>query len=283
MRLALRESARSFGRAPLLSALSVVTIGFSLFAFGLFGLVALNIRNTVRLIEERVEIRAFLIDGTPVDVAAVAVGDIGSFPEVARAEFVSKEQALTLARRELREFREEFDASVLPASIDVRLKDGFRDPQTVNAVAARLRSYPFVDEVRYGDEWVEKVYRLRNIATITGLVLGLAFAAVSVIIIGATIRMTVLARSREIAIMRMVGATDSFIRSPFLIEGFAKGILGGAMALLLTWGAHRLFTQMVLETQFFSPRVAVAGVLVGGLIGALGSALSVGRHLREVT
>ena len=283
MRLALRESARSFGRAPLLSALSVVTIGFSLFAFGLFGLVALNIRNTVRLIEERVEIRAFLIDGTPVDVAAVAVGDIGSFPEVAKAGFVSKEQALTLARRELREFREEFDASVLPASIDVRLKDGFRDPQTVNAVAARLRSYPFVDEVRYGDEWVEKVYRLRNIATITGLVLGLAFAAVSVIIIGATIRMTVLARSREIAIMRVVGATDSFIRSPFLIEGFAKGILGGAMALLLTWGSQRLFAQMVLETQFFPPRVAVAGVLVGGLIGALGSALSVGRHLREVT
>ena len=280
--LALRESARSFRRAPLLSVLSVVTIGFSLFAFGLFGLVALNIRNTVRLIEERVEIRAFLIDGTPVDVAAVAVGDIGSFPEVAKADFVSKEQALTLARRELKEFREEFDASVLPASIDVRLKEGFRDPRTVGAVAARLRSYPFIDEVRYGDEWVEKVYRLRNIATITGLALGLAFAAVSVIIIGATIRMTVLARAREIAIMRMVGATDSFIRSPFLIEGFTKGILGGAMALLLTWGAHRLFTQMVLETQFFSPRVAVAGVLVGGLIGALGSALSVGRHLREV-
>ena len=283
MSLALRESARSFRRAPLLSVLSIVTIGFSLFAFGLFGLVALNIRNTVRLIEERVEIRAFLIDGTPVDVAAVAVGDIASFPEVAKADFVSKEQALTLARRELKEFREEFDASVLPASIDVRLKYGFRDPRTVGAVAARLRSYPFIDEVRYGDEWVEKVYRLRNIATITGLALGLAFAAVSVIIIGATIRMTVLARAREIAIMRMVGATDSFIRSPFLIEGFTKGILGGAMALLLTWGAHRLFTQMVLETQFFSPRVAVAGVLVGGLIGALGSALSVGRHLREVS
>ena len=282
MTLAVREAAQSFRRAPLLSVLSIVTIGFSLFAFGLFGLVALNIRNTVRLIEERVEIRAFLIDGTPVDVAAMAVGDIGSFPEVLTAEYVTKEQALALARREMKEFRDEFDASVLPASVDVRLKDGFRDPKTVSAVAARLRAYPFVDEVRYGDDWVEKVYRLRNVATITGIALGLAFAAVSVIIIGATIRMTVLARAREIAIMRMVGATDGFIRSPFLIEGFAKGIMGGAMALLLTWGAHRLFTETVMETQFFSTRVAIAGVVIGGLIGGLGSALSVGRQLKEV-
>jgi cell division transport system permease protein len=262
--------------------LSIVTIGFSLFAFGLFGLVALNIRAAVQQVEERVEIRAFLVDGTPVEAAAAAVGDIGSFPEVLKAEYVSKEQALVLARRELKEFREEFDASVLPASVDVRLKAGFRDPRTVAAVAARLRAYPFVDEVRYGDDWVEKVYRLRNIATVAGIALGLAFAVVAVIIIGATIRMTVLSRAREIAIMRMVGATDGFIRRPFLIEGFAKGILGGLMALLLTWAAHRIISAQLIETQFFDARLATLGVAGGALIGALGSALSVGRHLRDV-
>ncbi len=282
MRLALREAFMGFQRAPLLSALSILTIGFSLFAFGLFGLVALNIRNAVQQVEERVEIRAFLTDGTPVEAAAAAVGDVGSFPEVLKAEFVSKEQALVLARRELKEFREEFDASVLPASIDVRLKDGYRDPRTVSAVAARLRAYPFVDEVRYGDDWVEKVYRLRTIATVAGIALGLAFASVAVIIIGTTIRMTVLSRAREIAIMRMVGATDGFIRSPFLIEGFVKGILGGLMALLLTWAAHQLISSQLIETQFFAPRLAGLGVAAGALIGALGSALSVGRHLRDV-
>ncbi len=282
MRLALREAMLGFRRAPLLSVLSVVTIGFSLFAFGLFGLVALNIRAAVQQVEERVEIRAFLVDGTPVEAAAAAVGDIGSFPEVLKAEYVSKEQALVLARRELKEFREEFDASVLPASVDVRLKAGFRDPRTVAAVAARLRAYPFVDEVRYGDDWVEKVYRLRNIASVAGIALGLAFAVVAVIIIGATIRMTVLSRAREIAIMRMVGATDGFIRRPFLIEGFAKGILGGLMALLLTWAAHRIISAQLIETQFFDARLATLGVAAGALIGALGSAVSVGRHLRDV-
>ncbi len=282
MRLALREALQGFRRAPLLSVLSIVTIGFSLFAFGLFGLVALNIRNAVRQVEERVEIRAFLVDGTPVEAAAAAVGDVGAFPEVQRAEYVTKDQALVLARRELKEFGEEFDASVLPASIDVRLREGFRDPTTVAAVAARLRSFPFVDEVRYGDDWVEKIYRLRNIATVAGMALGLAFAMVAVIIIGATIRMTVLSRAREISIMRMVGATDGFIRSPFLIEGFAKGILGGLMALGLTWAAHRIITTYVIATQFFDGRLVVAGIVAGALIGALGSAISVGRHLRDV-
>ena len=282
MRLAVREAFLAFQRAPLLSVLSVVTIGFSLFAFGLFGLVALNIRDAVRQVEEQVEVRAFVIAGTPVEVAATAIGDVSAFPEVAKVEYITQEQALAHARHQLPEFRDVFDPDVLPASIDVRLKEGHRDPTTVKAVAERLRTYAFVDDVRYGEDWVEKVYRLRNIATIAGIALGLAFAAVAVIIIGATIRMTVLARTREIAIMRMVGATDWFIRSPFLIEGFAKGILGGAMALGLTWTAYRVFSDNVIQAQFFEPRLAVLGVLAGAVIGIAGSAISVGRHLRGV-
>ena len=134
----------------------------------------------------------------------------------------------------------------------------------------------------YGQEWIEKLSRIQNIATIVGTVLGLVFAAVATIIIGATIRMTVLARTREIAIMRLVGATDGFIRRPFLIDGFVKGVLGGALALLLTWLAHRLISAGVIETIFFDRRLALLGLLFGALIGLIGSAISVGRHLRRV-
>jgi cell division transport system permease protein len=106
---------------------------------------------------------------------------------------------------------------------------------------------------------------------------------VAVIIIGATIRMAVLARSREISIMRLVGATDGFIRRPFLIEGAIKGIFGGLLALLLTYGAMRVLQQYLhFETAFFDRRLAVVGVLFGAIIGLLGSAVSVGRHLRRV-
>jgi cell division transport system permease protein len=283
MRLTLREALIAFRRAPLLSVLSVTTIAFSLFAFGLFGLVALNIRDTLGDLEERVEIRAFITDGTAVEATAAAVDDIAAFPEVQRpVELVSQEQALNRARSELGEFRDVFEANVLPASIEVRLKPGFRDPSTVKAVAKRLEAYAFIDDIRYGQEWVEKLHRIRTIATVVGTVLGLAFATVAIIIIGATIRTAVLMRGREISIMRLVGATDAFVRSPFLIEGFLKGVLGGALALFLTWAATALIDRYLIHTAFFDPQIALSGVLFGALLGLLGSAVSVGRHLRHL-
>ncbi|MGH7123506.1 MAG: cell division protein FtsX, partial [Stellaceae bacterium] len=103
------------------------------------------------------------------------------------------------------------------------------------------------------------------------------------IIIGATIRMAVLSRAREISIMRLVGATDGFIRRPFLIEGSIKGILGGGAALGLTYLAMRLLGEYLhFETVFFDRRLALLGVLFGALMGLMGSAVSVGRHLRQV-
>ena len=276
------EALLAFRRAPLLSVLGIVTIAFSLFAVGLFGLVAVNIKDTIASVEERVEIRAFLAEGTSAEATGAAIGDIGSFPEVARVAYVSQEDALKRARSELGEFRDVFDAGFLPASIEVRLRPGFRSPDRVKAVAARIATYQFIDDVRYGQEWVEKLARIRNIAGIAGIALGLAFAAVAVIIIATTIRMAVLARSREISIMRLVGATDGFIRRPFLIEGFVKGILGGGAALLLTWLASVLIDRYIVKAAFFSMEMAVAGVLAGAVIGLLGSGVSVGRHLRRI-
>ena len=282
MRLALRETMIGFRRAPMLSVLSITTIAFSLFAFGLFSLVAVNIRKTLGEVESRVEIRAFLADGTPVEVVSAAMGDIGAFPEVSRVEYVSPDSALARARAELGEFKDVFESAFLPASIDIKLKPGHRDPATVEAVANRVRAYDFVDDVRYGEDWVAKLYRLRTIATLVGTGLGLAFAAVAVIIIGATIRMAVMARAREISIMRLVGATDAFIRRPFLIDGFLKGVLGGLLALGLTWFASQVISRNFIQTAFFSRGLASLGLLGGALLGVIGSSLSVGRHLRKV-
>lgn len=281
MKRSLRDALIAFRRAPLLSVLSVTTIAFSLFAFGLFGLVALNIRVALEQLEDRVEIRAFIAEGTGPELIAQAAGDIGAYPEVMSASTVTQEQALVRAQKELGDFRDVFEGAVLPASIDVKLKTGFRDPATVKRVAARARAFSFVDDVRYGEEWIEKLYRLRNVAGVAGLVLGLAFAIVSMIIIGATIRMAVLARAQEISIMRLVGATDAYIRRPFLIEGITKGVMGGLLALLLTYLASTVIDRYLIETVFFDQTVAFLGLLFGALIGLIGSAVSVGRHLGQ--
>ena len=280
---ALRNAMIPFRRAPLLSVLSVTTIAFSLFAFGLFGLVALNIKNALQQVEERVEIRAFAVEGTPIEAIIAAADTVARYPEVAKVEVVTQAQALERARKELGEFKDVFDGEFLPASLDVKLKPGFRDPVTVRKVVQRMRGIALVDDVRFGEEWITQLYRLRNIAGVAGAALGLAFAAVAVIIIGATIRMAVLARAREISVMRLVGATDGFIRRPFLIEGSIKGALGGVMALGLTYLAMRLLEQYLnFETTFFDRRLATIGILFGAVIGWIGSAVSVGRQLKRV-
>ena len=286
MNLAVREALRAFQRAPMLSALSVTTIAFSLFAFGLFGLVALNLRNALQQVEERVEVRAFIAEGTLPEAVAAAIGDIAAFPEVQRVEMVSEVQALDRARRELGEFEDVFEAGILPASLEIRIKDGFRDPESVKAIAKRIENYDFIDDIRYGEEWVEKLYRLRTIASAAGVSLGIVFALVAVIIIGSTIRMAVLARSREIRIMRLVGATNGFIRGPFLLEGAIKGFLGGLVAIGLSYGTYLLFRgQIELATSgivFLRNSQIVMGMIFGVAIGLGGSLVSVGRHLRNV-
>ena len=284
MRLILRETLNAFRRAPLLSALSVTTIAFSLFVFALFGLVAVNISSAIGTVAERVEIVAYLKRGTPLETITIASTDIEAFPEVDGVTHVSEEQALARARRDLTEFQDIFqdlETNPLPASLDVRLKPPFRDAAHVAEVARRLRAFEFVDDVRYGRDWVEKLDRLRNIAGAVGAVVGAAFALVAIIIIGTTIRMAVLQRSREIAIMRLVGATDGFIRMPFLLEGLVKGVLGGLLAVGLSAGAWALINAALLRSTFFTPAQCALGVLAGGVLGLVGSALSVGRHLRK--
>jgi len=285
MSLVFREALLAFRRAPLLSTLSVTTIAFSLFVVGLFGLVAVNLEQALRQVAERVEIVAYVLPGTPVETVTMAIGDISTFPEVQSATYVSEDEALTRARAELVEFRDvlrELERNPLPASIELKLKPGFRDAEHVNDVAERLKGFGFVDDVRFGRDWVEKLDRLHQIAAAVGLVVGAAFAVVAIIIIGTTIRMAVLQRAREIAIMRLVGATDGFVRSPFLVQGAIKGMLGGLVAIGLSYGAYALINRWLIQAAFFSHEQALAIVGFGTLIGLLGSATSVGRHLRRV-
>ena len=289
MRLLTREALLSFRRAPLLSVLSVTTIAFSLFTLGLFGLVAINLREALRGLEERVEIVAFVLRGTPAETITLATQDIAAFPEVKDVAFVTEEQALARARQELVEFRDAYrdlQVNPLPASIEVRLKDGYRDAANVERVAERLRGFSFVEDVRFGREWVRKLDHLRNITGLVGLVIGLAFAAVAVVIIGVTIRLTLMQRAREISVMRLVGATNWFIRGPFLLEGALKGVLGGLLSLLLCYAGYLLFRDSSGGTfaglVFFRPEQMLLILLFGLMLGLGGSLVSVGRHLRHV-
>ncbi len=289
MRLVWREVLLGFRRMPLLSLLSILMIAVSLFSVSLFGLVAINLRHSLSGLAERVEVVAFLLRGTPTETITLAAEDITAFPEVLAVRYVSEDDALERAREELVEFREAYQdlaTNPLPASLEIRLRPEFRTSTAAQAVAERLRGYGFIDDVRFGQEWVERLDRIRALAGIVGLATGIAFAFVATVIIGVTIRMTILQRAREIAIMRLVGATDSFIRRPFLLEGALRGLAGGLLALALSWLTLAGFRQMMgmtfTDLVFFTPTEGALLTGFGVVIGLGGSLLSVRRHLREV-
>lgn len=289
MRLVTREALLAFRRTPLLSLLSIATIGFSLFTIGLYALVALNFRDALESLAERVEIVAFVMRGTPAESITLAADDIAAFPEVESVSFVSEDQALERAQAELDEFREAFKdltTNPLPASLEIQMKPPFRSGEAVKRVADRLAGYSFIEDVRYGRDWVQRLDRIRRLATIVQLLIGAVFAVVAIAIIGVTIRITVFQRANEIAIMRLVGATNGFIRGPFVLEGAIKGLLGGGLALGLCAASFAAFRAGLgadlPDLRFFDAGMMFLILLFGMLLGLLGSMLSVGRHLRHV-
>lgn len=289
MNLITREALVSFRRTRTLSILSITTIAFALFVTGLFGLVALNLRTALRQVAERVQVVAFVKRDTPSQQISAALADIAVFPEVLDVQYVSETEALARAQRELTEFQEvykDLEVNPLPPSIELTLKPKFRDATHAGTVAERLRGFDFIDEVKFGQDWVQRLDALRNIAGLIGLAVGFAFALVSIVIIGVTIRITVLQRAREIHIMRLVGATDWFIRGPFLLEGAIKGCLGGIVAVLLCATVFALFRAqrmgLGMGLEFFGVGQATLLLVFGTLLGFGGSLVSVGRHLRKV-
>jgi cell division transport system permease protein len=281
----LREALAAFRRTPFLTTMSAAMIGLSLLTVGLFGITAHNIRLVLNDVEERVEIVAYLRDDAIPEAVAAARREIAAFPEVLEVQYISREQALEIAQAELPEFRALFgdlETNPLPASLEIRLLPGQRTPEVVERVAQRVAAFSFVEEIRYGEDWLEKVYLLRRIAATATVVLGGAFGVAAVLIIGAAVRMAVFARRSEIAIMRLVGATDAFIRGPFLLEGLFTGLLGALLALGSTYGIYRLLSGADFRLEWIPPSWVVGGVAAGGILGVLASAGALRRHLRDV-
>jgi cell division transport system permease protein len=282
---ALREALAAFRRAPVLTGLSAAMIALSLFVVGLFGLAAYNVRTVVQDVEARVEIVAYLRDDAAPGAVEIAQQQISEFPEVRALRYISREEALVIARQELRELAGLFgnlESNPLPASLEISLHTGQRDADVVRSVADRIALYPFVEEVQYGADWLDRVFVLRRVAGAATLTLGLGFAAVAALIIGAAIRMAVFARRDEILIMRLVGATDSFIRRPFVLEGLITGVIGAGMAVTATYTVFQLLSGAVFQLDWLPLPYLAAGLAAGAAVGLLSSVIAVRRHLREL-
>ena len=280
-----RETLLAFKRAPLLTGLSAAIVGLALFVVGLFGLATHNVRLYLETIEERVEVVAYLRDdASTADIAAME-GVLTMLPEVLAVDFVTKAEALEKAYTELPEFNEiltDLEVNPLPASIEIQLRPESRTAVTAGRIAQQATLHPIVEEVQYGEEWVDKLSALRRIGFVTTSVLGTAFAVVAALIIGTAVRIAIFARREEIKIMQLVGARDSFVHRPFLLEGGITGALGGALAVLLTYTTFWSVSNYLFTISWIPWEWAGIGISAGIVFGVLASVYAVRKHLREV-
>lgn len=285
MSYSLREALAAFRRTPLLTGLSAAMIALSLFVVGLFGVAAHNIRLVLDQVESRVAVVAYLHDEVTTAQIAALEAELKRLPQVRDVLYITRLQAYELARSQLSGFESifsELEGNPFPASLEVTLEPGQRDSEAVYRLADLIGGFPFVEDVRFGQDWLDKVYLLRRVAAAAAMVVGGAFAAVAALIIGAAVRLAIFARREEIAIMRLVGATDWFIRKPFILEGLLTGVLGSLFALPATYLVYRLLSDAVVELKWMPPEWVLVGLVVGSLFGMIASSRAVHRHLQEI-
>lgn len=278
-----KESFTSLVRNSWMSLASIGAVASALIILGSFLLLSVNFDYILKDVESQVEITAYLEDTLDQDNLSRLKEDITSTDGVKEAQFISKEEAIE-------EFKEQVGKELLEG-IDNPLPNSFRvkvnDPHEVASVAGKIEGLSGIDEVKYGKGVVEKLFNIIHWIRVIGMAIMVVFAAVSVFIISNTIRLTVFARRREINIMKYIGATDWFVRWPFLIEGMILGLIGSALAVgVLAVGYNYLFVTMKLNLPMISlvPKEEfydyVLGFLgIGMLIGAFGSSFSIKRFL----
>jgi cell division transport system permease protein len=203
------------------------------------------------------------------------------------ATFVSKKEGLEQLRERM---KGQIDTSILTENpLPDKFRVSVRDPQLVPAVAASIRKLPGVESVDYGQEVVQRMLQLANVGRRVGIAVIALFVLVAGIIISNTIRLTVFARRREISIMQLVGATNMYIRLPFICEGLLDGILGAAVAIgVLAVARVSLVPKLAAALPWIQLNVVQVDissivlqlVLVGGAVGIIASWISVGRYLR---
>ncbi|MDQ8734000.1 permease-like cell division protein FtsX [Paenibacillus sp. LHD-38] len=295
----LREGAKNIIRNGWMSFASMSSIFISLFILGIFLLLALNVNHMAAQIESQVQIRVFL--QLNVDKAKITElqNKIGNLTEVRKVTFVSKAEGLELLRKNLGEDNKDLldgyenEKNPLPDSFTVEVYE----PQTIDAAAKQIEAINKADElipiakVKYGQGTVETLFKITNAVRYIGIVVVVGLSVTAMFLISNTIKMTIIARRREIGIMKLVGATNSFIRWPFFIEGALIGIISSVIttiAVLLSYSQLVKITQMELSLMMIKlvtlqeSGLLTAALLIGlgTIIGVWGSTISIRKYLK---
>jgi cell division transport system permease protein len=278
-----RESVAGFSRRRLTTGVTILIMGSALLVLALFVLVALNLGMMLERARAGVDLRVFLVEGLDAERQAALHLPFVTIPGVQTARFISKEHALAELQAELGEEAGVLDIlpeNPLPASYHLELEAGHRDPDAVARIAAELRRWPEVEDVVFSQAWIEALETWTELFRWGSLIVSLLVLIAAVFVISNTVRLTMASSRRVIEIQMLVGATDWFIRTPYLVEGMLHGLLAGLVAMGLLAGGYQLLAMRLAGLAFFSPAQVAGFVLFCIVLGLLGSLAAIGQYLR---
>ena len=285
----IKETYKSIRRNGFMSFASISTVAVSLLVLGMFLMIFLNTNNLAQYLENQVQISVYMQDSATDKELASVKDKLTKMPGVVKVTQVNKQQALERFKKRLGDQEQLLNSlgkeNPFPNSFEVQVDN----PNRIKVLTPQIGQLPKVETAKFGQEVVEHLFQLTKILRLGGIVLVVFLAMATLFIISNTIRLTVFARRKEVIIMKYVGATDWFIRWPFLLEGMTLGFFGAVVAFVLINSIYASLLDRIHATLAFLPLLPTSPLLLyvdlfllaaGTGIGALGSYISLRKFLR---
>lgn len=285
----IKEVYTSFKRNIWMTLASIFTVVLSLFILGFFSIVILNLNKMADTLESQVQISVYLKDDLSQEEIDETKENLSKIEGLQDIKFTTREEAMENFKERLGD--QQFllyaldDTNPLPDSFSLTVTS----PQQVKTIADTVVALNSVESASYSQDIINHLFNLTHLIRLIGVALIILLTGAAIFIISNTIRLTVFARRKEIAIMKYVGATDWFIRWPFLLEGICLGFIGGGLATIFLYIVYNQVTQEIYEAMAFFPLIpqhpfinyiSLAILVAGIIIGALGSTISLKRFLK---
>ena len=285
----IKEVYTSFKRNIWMTLASIFTVVLSLFILGFFSIVILNLNKMADTLESQVQISVYLKDDLSQEEIDETKETLSKIEGLQDIKFITREEAMENFKERLGDQQFLLDAlddtNPLPDSFSLTVTS----PQQVKTIADTAAALDSVESASYSQDVINHLFNLTHLIRLIGVALIILLTGAAIFIISNTIRLTVFARRKEIAIMKYVGATDWFIRWPFLLEGICLGVIGGGLATIFLYIVYNQVTQEIYEAMAFFPLIpqhpfidyiSLAILVAGIIIGALGSTISLKRFLK---
>lgn len=287
----LKRAVQDILKNRLLNGVAIITIALSVLIVSAFALFFLNAKDIMDSWKKGIRIMAYLKEGVPKAKLLDVKYEIQRMYGVKDVRFISKDEAMEWLKEQMKwqpSFLADLKENPLPDAFEIHMMTSPQNGERIESLATQIESLSLVDEVEYGQRWLKQFTGIFDLFRLAGYAIGGLFFMAAVFIVANTIRLILYTRREEIEIMRLIGATDRFIKTPFYIEGLIQGTVGGIIGLAVLFAIYTVISSSVEgeflyglhHIRFLPPQVSCGIVICSMFIGWLGCYLSLKQFLK---